>query len=616
MTPRSEELPTRLLRLVALLSTFAHLASGDTLRERWEDGVIYFMMTDRFHDGDPANNVPSGSEALLYDPKQEDIDRFHGGDFRGVELAILDGYFSDLGITAIWITPPVKNAWFSIYDDKGPKTGYHGYWTQDFLDIDPRLTSATRLDGTAYPAGRDGRMEHYRDLVALANQHGIKIVQDIVCNHIGPLFYYDFDGNGDHELRAQEWLPAYKRSGDYLNAVRWADEPQWNAIQLSGPTGQDQVMGVDLETTGILQSLSVYLGKGFNVDSLGKRDGEEILADFFALRSINTAPDAPHFDQLVDEFVEIYGFYIQEIGVDGLRVDTVKHVHKEFWDMFSKRLRQKLGADVDQFFMFGEVFGNTLWDINYYGITEDRSELCLESLLNFEFTWAVRDALRKDGDYQAEPLANFIRRVVGELKSTELYTASELRQRQVNFIGNHDGPNRFLVRGIEGDAHFLALAFMLTMEGIPCLYYGSELAARDEAVGWNVYSETGRFTLFSSGDAQKFEARHANETFQKVSQLIRLRKDLPALVDGEVRLISRESEQDGMIAFRRGDGEESVLVLLNLSTKSQVTDLSEAVSAGSLVLHYSNGTTIPQLKRVRRLIVPPLTIQVYSGSEL
>ncbi|MDB4820141.1 alpha-amylase family glycosyl hydrolase, partial [Akkermansiaceae bacterium] len=109
----------------------------------WQNEVIYFMMTDRFYDGDPENNLPKGCDPATYDPEQKNVDLYHGGDFRGIELALQSGYFNDLGITAIWITPPVKNVWKTAYDegDSG-KTGYHGYWTQDFLDIDPHLTSA------------------------------------------------------------------------------------------------------------------------------------------------------------------------------------------------------------------------------------------------------------------------------------------------------------------------------------------------------------------------------------------------------------------------------------------------------------------------------------------
>ena len=139
----------------------------------WSDEVIYFAMTDRFCDGDPANNVPAGSDPALYDSKQADIARYQGGDLRGLEKALQSGYFNDLGVSALWLTPVVRNVWRSGYDLGGWKCGYHGYWAQDWLDIDPHLTSRTSLTGQAYPDDAEGRMEHYRDFVKLAHSKGI-----------------------------------------------------------------------------------------------------------------------------------------------------------------------------------------------------------------------------------------------------------------------------------------------------------------------------------------------------------------------------------------------------------------------------------------------------------
>ncbi len=186
----------------------------------WNEDVIYFVMTDRFYDGDPENNQPAGSDPALYDPKQENIDRYQGGDFRGLELALENNYFNDLGVTVIWITPPVRNVWYSGNDLKGPKTGYHGYWAQDFLDVDPHLASRKSLDGKRkYPDSRAGRLEHYQDLVALAHRHGIKIIQDIVCNHAGPVFYYDADGDGEFDAeQKREWQQPFKEDGHYQDA--------------------------------------------------------------------------------------------------------------------------------------------------------------------------------------------------------------------------------------------------------------------------------------------------------------------------------------------------------------------------------------------------------------
>jgi len=329
--------------------------TASVLARPWSEDVIYLALTDRFADGDASNNVPPGSDPALYDASHQDISRYHGGDFRGLENAIASDYFNDLGITAIWITPPVKNVWRSGFDLGGPKTGYHGYWTQDFLDIDPHLMSRRSLDGTPYPDSADGRMKHYKDLVKLAHSKGLKIIQDVVMNHAGPVFYYDANGNGRFDREQEsEWIQPYQHVGFHNNAAS-ADIPEGN-LHRTGPEGPVERLGVKIPTTGILSKLQTYSRKGFSNESLGKSDGEEVTCDFFSLRDIWTVPVGAQFDTLVDEFVEIYAFYLTTIGVDGLRIDTVKHVHPAFWDAFTERLRKKLGVQAKDELFFGEVY--------------------------------------------------------------------------------------------------------------------------------------------------------------------------------------------------------------------------------------------------------------------
>jgi alpha-amylase len=587
----------------------------------WEEDVIYFMMTDRFHDGDPENNEPAGVMEGIYDPKQENIDLYHGGDFRGIEKALLDGYFNDLGVTAIWITPPLKNAWYTRYDLGGaPKTGYHGYWTQDFLDIDPHLTSARRLDGTPYPEGREGRLQHYRDLVALARTKGIKIIQDVVCNHAGPVFFYDLNGNDRADGRG-EWMPPYRNQGSYHEAIEWGNDPSANQARVSGPMGRDTLFGRSLKTTGLLTRPETYLARGFNDDSLGKSDGEEKLCDFFTLRAIDTQPGADHFKELVDEFVEIYGFYVEEIGVAGFRIDTVKHVHKEFWDAFIDQLFERLGDDADKFFICGEVYNNSLQDISYYGKQSDDGSRAYDGLLNFQFTHAIRNYLRHEGHPHAGSLADFFNRVNDEL------TSSRLRQLSVNFIGNHDGINRFQVSEVAEDHNQLALAIMLTSEGIPCLYYGSELALHDPNARPGQDSETGRLTLFDNRSRRTFANRRSNDTFEEVAALIRLRAQHPALVTGKTSVLDLSFNEDaghddGIIAFTRGetisaDKDSICLVIANagdkplhLSAKKLKRAIRGAHSLGQepvLQIIYGGDGGTP----TERLTLPANSLQVY-----
>src|SRR6185369_114278 len=109
---------------LALLSfaAIAFAAPPAAPQRPWNEDIIYFALTDRFFDGDPDNNVPAGSDPALYDPEQKQVPLYQGGDFRGLEKAISSGYFEALGITAIWISPPVRNVWNSMADLGGPKT--------------------------------------------------------------------------------------------------------------------------------------------------------------------------------------------------------------------------------------------------------------------------------------------------------------------------------------------------------------------------------------------------------------------------------------------------------------------------------------------------------------
>jgi glycosidase len=178
--------------------------------------------------------------------------------------------------------------------------------------------------------------------VKLAHSKGIKVIQDVVLNHAGPVFYYDADNDGVFdEGEKDEWVQPFKRDG-YHASAKWADVPRWNLAKVQ-PDGPRELLGKTIETRGSLARLESYGRKGFSPDSLGKTDGEEVDCDFFSLRDFWTDPNGEHFDALVDEFVTIYDFYLGHVGVDGLRIDTIKHVHHEFWDAFLERLREKLG---------------------------------------------------------------------------------------------------------------------------------------------------------------------------------------------------------------------------------------------------------------------------------
>jgi len=575
----------------AFLAAAATQVSADVNRP-WTDDVIYFVMTDRFFDGDPSNNHPEGRDPALFDPEQQDINRYHGGDLRGLETAIQSGYFNDLGVTALWLTPVVRNVWRSGYDLGGWKTGYHGYWTQDWLDIDPHLTSRTALDGTEYSDDAEGRMAHYRDFVKLANSKGIKIIKDVVLNHAGPVFFYDVNGNGIFDYQAKdEWVQPFKRVGFHDNAV-WADVPKWNARRTQ-PDGPRELLGARIATTGVLSRLETYGRKGYSDGSLGKRCGEEVMCDFFSLRDFWTAPDSPHFDELIDEFVEIYHFYLTVVGVDGLRVDTVKHAHHELWDAFTGRLRARLGTTAKDKLIFGEIYdgdpavlGRYTWRADW----PERADPSLDSVLDFDFCFTAREYLRHTDDHFGSPAAlekSLLTRFADAPDGRPYYNPNpgpdgfNARDKMITFIENHDGLNRFRVKGVTEVRNTLAQGLVMTLPGIPCLYYGTEFAMLDNKVetGWD--TETGRMTFFRRhGGPNPREVRESTP-FLDISQLATLRANMPALRTGRFIPLwvdaPDHSEDDGVFAFARATpcGESIAIVVINASSEARVTAAGE-----------------------------------------
>ncbi len=554
----------------------------------WSDDVIYFAMTDRFYDGDPSNNIPAASDPALYDPKQDDIARYLGGDLRGMEKALQADYFNDLGVTALWLTPVVRNVWRSGYDLGGWKSGYHGYWAQDWLDIDPHVASRTSLAGIPYPDNAEGRMEHYRDFVKLAHSKGIKVIQDVVLNHAGPVFFYDDNGDGTFNVeKKEEWVQPFKTGGFHANA-KWTNVPKWNAARTQ-PDGPRELLGVKIATTGALSQLDSYGRKGFSRDSLGKSDGEEVTCDFFSLRDFWTDPRGAHFDALVDEFVEIYHFYLTTVGVDGLRIDTVKHVHAEFWDAFTARLRKRLGPAAAEKILFGEIYDGNPARLGQYTWRSDwpkQVEPALDSVLDFNFCFNAREYLRHPGGKfgSSGPLEKSMATRTGTgANERPFYNPNpgadglNSQQKMITFIENHDGLNRFRVAGVTGERNRLAQALLMTLPGIPCLYYGTEFDLLDSGGKVGEDGETGRMMFYRNNGGPTIKEVKSSEAFAGISKFAALRGKLPVLRTGKVIPLwvdsGLSSDDDGVFAFARAseDGEKFAVVVVNASTADRVT---------------------------------------------
>ncbi|MGA0845422.1 MAG: alpha-amylase family glycosyl hydrolase, partial [Luteolibacter sp.] len=363
---------------------------------------------------------------------------------------------------------------------------------------------------------------------------------------------------------------------------------EWNAHRTQ-PDGPRELLGNTIATSGVLSRLGTYGRKGFSDDSLGKNCGEEVMCDFFSLRDLWTEPGSAHFDELVDEFVEIYHFYLKVVGVDGLRVDTVKHVHHEFWDEFTSRLRARLGSDAMKKLLFGEVYdgrpemlGRYTWRADW----QEDSRPSLDSVLDFDFCFQARAYLRHPGDHygSASGLEKALtNRTASDSSGRPFYNPNpgpdglNSQQKMITFIENHDGLNRFRVKGVTELRNRLAQALVLTLPGIPCLYYGTEFAIQDKEAETSWDSETGRMMVFAKGSGLIAEEVRKSAPFREISQLAKLRSEIRALREGRFIPLwvdnPASSDDDGVFAFccATDDGKSIAVVVVNASSEDRVT---------------------------------------------
>ncbi len=327
--------------------TTAIMNGGD-----WRDEVIYQVIIDRFADGDINNNhrvLPSA------------LGRYQGGDWQGV-IDHLD-YLDSLGVTTLWISPIVKNIDYDAGFD-----GYHGYWTQSFTKISPHFGSPAKL----------------RELVDKAHQHKMKVVLDIVTNHVGQLFYYDINGNGqpDEIVTGSQSLD----SVDPLARLTRADEydPDFDRRGVQGqnglgPAGPANVRFLNMPEINRVVPDPIRFGEGdddvldFAQPFVYNRRGRVTNYDRWEQLTTGDFPgglkdlDTRRTDVrrgLVRAFAEM----IRRYDFDGFRIDTLKHVEHEFWQDFAPQIRKfvhgeqsiygvpPLSQPKKNWFMFGEAF--------------------------------------------------------------------------------------------------------------------------------------------------------------------------------------------------------------------------------------------------------------------
>ena len=603
-------------------------AEGITLETHvtdWREEVIYQVLVDRFEDGDANNNFNVDKRAL---------GRYHGGDWQGV-IDRLD-YLQDLGVTTLWISPVVRN----VEEDAG-FASYHGYWTQDFLRHNPHF----------------GNLEDLRRLSDALHARGMKLILDVVTNHVGQVFFYDINGNG----RPDEWMSGSTTNPNadpFAKLTRVTEyDPDYDARTVQGFTSLGESgpapivffhdpsinrMGpgpapLDLDRNGSITTKAELLGfsnpewyhrrgKVTDWDSNpppGYLQGEQTLYGDFpgGLKDLATEKD-----DVRNALIQVFTYWIDVTDADGFRIDTLKHVEQGFWEAWAPAMRQHAAnRGKSNFFMFGEVFdGNDELLGRHTGPNQ------VDSVFYFSQKFRIFDNVFKcppgnSAPYCRQADGTFRQHATGAVETllqerrvnynatpqpggaTDAQGAGlSPQQLLVNFMDNHDVSRYLYDRNeLSGLASLhTALTYLLTTDGIPCLYYGTEQAffgGNDPGNREDMDDPyASRYARLDLGYTYKPWNRD-NPTFQHIKRLTAIRKQNEALTKGDliVRWASERAgdERDaGILAFERSTPNQRALVVLNThETKASTTQAPDSEGAASMLTGFAPGTTLVDL---------------------
>ncbi len=579
----------------------------------FREETVYFLLTTRFYDGDPDNNFFCRDRIKFNEVTGAPEDPHWRGDFRGL-IEKLD-YIRDLGFTAIWITPPIENRSGLDYH------GYHGY---DWTRIDPRLESP---DAT------------YQDLINAAHARGIKIVQDIVINHSSqygirnnvwidhlPIKYYVPRGshqgqidNGPYQGNLGNYEMPFRGDNDNPVAPDWFRERQASdpegVVPLVDPlTGQtvpspgynpNRFFGIDANTL----DPEWYHQEGFMAG--GDWESLAIQTKHMAGDTIDLATQRQN---VKDYLINAINRYL-DMGVDALRIDTVKHIERNnLLEYINAWKAHKSGL-----FAFGEnlVKGTGWGDLGgdnapsdlrpwwYTRLGNDRTDPNSGgdsgfSVLDFSLFSTFRDNVSK-GSYGG---------IGGILAMDWIYgDATKL----VTFLQNHDvGPDNDFRFRYKGEQPMAAAAYNMlwTIRGIPCLYYGEEIefmkgAPQDIIGNDDTIDSTGRAYFGDNLTDENIATTQSHPLYRHIQRLNLIRRNIPALQKAPM---SNVNERGSGMSFVRdynhgesyavvglamgGDQDITVSNIRNGTYRDAVTGNTVDVSNGAISFHvkgYSAG---------------------------
>ncbi|MFT5891973.1 MAG: alpha-amylase, partial [Dokdonia sp.] len=470
----------------------------------WEASNMYFLLTDRFHNGDLSNDINFDRSK-----KTAVLRGFEGGDLKGIKDKIEEGYFTELGINALWFTPVVEQVHGAVDEGTGVTYGYHGYWAKDWTQLDPNF----------------GTMEDLKAVVNVAHAKGIRIVMDVVLNHTGPV-----------------------TDQDPFWGTDWArEDPNCKFSTYENTTACSLVENLpDILTESTTEvELPELLVTKWKSEGRYEQETKELDA-FFTENKYKKTPRNYIIKWLTD--------YVRELGIDAYRVDTAKHVDEASWVVLRKEADKAFATyktahpdnvlDDNKFFMFGEVYnysvdGGRAFDFGD-GTKVDYFANGFDNLINFQFKYDAQ------GDYETL-----------FAKYDSISNTSHKGVSVTNYATSHDDGQPFDVN--RENAKETGTKLLLT-PGISQVYYGDE-SARNLVIEGTQGDATLR--SFMNWEDQK-NSTETKAVLKHWSKLGQFRANHPAIGAGKHTVISNRPYYIFSRHLTKGKYTDHVVVGLNL----------------------------------------------------
>ena len=513
-----------------LLTSCSSVKNSQTKPFLWEGANVYFLLTDRFKNGDAANDIN-----FERTEKAAVLRGFEGGDLRGIIQKIDDNYFSDLGINAIWMTPVVEQIHGATNEGTGNTYGFHGYWTKDWTDLDPNFGTKADL----------------KELVEKAHKKGIRIVLDAVINHTGPVTERD---------------PVYPNSW-----VRTTPTCTYNNYEnTTACTLVANLPDILTESNQPAELPQMLVDKW-------KREGKyetemKSLDAFFARTGYPKAPKYYIMKWLAD--------YVEEYGIDGYRIDTVKHTNEDVWKDFQKVCQESFDIykrnnpskvlDNNLFFTVGEVYGYGISQKQDYDFGDKKVNYYqngFKSLINFDF--------KGDANKSYEELfSNYSNLLNSDLNGKTV----------MNYLTSHDDGSPF---DKDRKRTYEAGMKLLLAPGISQVYYGDETARTLTVAG-----AEGDATLRSNMNWNDVQENSSTQNLlNHYQKLGKFRANHPAVGAGVHKMISNQPYYFSRI-LTKGNFTDKVIIGLDVKEQLKEVNVAGVFDDGNQLKDFYSGASM------------------------